>query len=112
MLLDIGGQMPAPTPLPNETTSNSRSEQPGYARAFGIVLATGPMEFIAIGQNAMIDFSREGTELEIDSVQELRLIDGSWTDGRILNGDERLSILGNNTITAARICSAPSGQHG
>ena len=103
MLLDVGVQLPTPSPLPNETSSNSHGEHPADSRAFGILIATGPFEFIAVGQNAMIDFSREGTELEVDSVRELRLTNGSWTDGRILNGDERLNILGNNTITAARI---------
>ncbi len=103
MLLDVGVQLPAPSPLPSETKSNTHGEQAADSRAFGVLIALRPMEFIAIGQNAMIDFSREGTELEIDSVRELRLVDGSWTDGRILNGDERLNILGNNTITAARI---------
>jgi hypothetical protein len=108
MLLDVGVQLPAPPPLPNETRSNSHGEQPGDSRPFGILIALGPFEFIAIGQNAMIDFSREGTGLEIDSVRELRLTDHSWTDGRILNGDERLNILGNNTVTAARITLLPS----
>ena len=103
MLLDVGVQLPTPSPLPNETNSISHGEHPADSRAFGILIATGPLEFIAVGQNAMIDFSREGTELEVDSVRELRLTNGSWTDGRILNGDERLNILGNNTITAARI---------
>jgi hypothetical protein len=103
MLLDVGVQLPAPAPLPNETTSNSHGEHPGDSRAFGILIATGPREFVAIGQNAMIDFAREGIELEVDSVRELRLSDGAWTEGRILNGDERLNILGSNTVTAARI---------
>lgn len=103
MLLDVGVQLPSPVPMPNETNSNSHGEHPADSRAFGLLIATTPLEFIALGQNAMIDFSREGTELEIDSVRELRLNNGSWTDGRILNGDERLNIFGNNTITAARI---------
>ncbi|MGC5170421.1 DUF5597 domain-containing protein [Microbacterium sp. DT81.1] len=103
MLLDVGVQLPAPVPLPSETMSSSHGEQPADPRPFGILIATGPLEFVAIGQNAVIDFSREGTELEVDSVRELRFTDGSWTDGRILNGDERLNILGTNTITAARI---------
>ena len=103
MLLDVGVQLPAPAPLPSETDSSGHGEHPADSRAFGILIATGPLEFIAIGQNAMIDFSREGAELEIDRVRELRLAGRSWTDGRILNGDERLNILGSNTITAARI---------
>jgi beta-galactosidase GanA len=103
MLLDVGVQLPPPSPLPSEMKSSSHGEQPGDSRAFGILIATAPDEYIALGQNAMIDFSREGAELEIDSVRELRLVDGSLVDGRILNGDERLSILGSNTVTAARI---------
>jgi beta-galactosidase GanA len=103
MLLDVGVQLPAPAPLASETDSNGHGEHPADSRAFGILIATGPGEFIAVGQNAMIDFSREGDDVEIDSVRELRLSAGSWTDGRILNGDERLNILGNNTTTAARI---------
>jgi hypothetical protein len=108
MLLDVGVQLPAPPALPNETSSESHGEQPGDARPFGIVIALGPLEFIAIGQNAMIDFTRDGIELEIDGVRELRLDGGSWTEGRIINGDERLNILGNNTITAARITLLPA----
>ncbi len=108
MLLDVGVELPSPPPLPSETNSSSHGEQPGDARAFGILIALGPLEFIAIGQNAMIDFACDGTELEVDSVRELRLHNGAWIDGRILNGDERLNILGNNTVTAARITLLPS----
>ena len=52
MLLDVGVQLPAPSPLPNEMKSNSHGDQPADSRAFGILIATGPLEFIAIGQNA------------------------------------------------------------
>jgi beta-galactosidase GanA len=109
MLLDVGVQLPAPSPLASETKSDSHGEQPGDSRPFGILIALGALEFIAIGQNAMIDFSCDGTELEIDTVRELRLNNGSWTDGRILNGDERLNILGSNTVTGARITLLHSG---
>jgi len=101
--------LPPPALLPNETKSNSHGDQPADSRAFGILIATEPLEFIAIGQNTMIDFSRKDAALEIDSVRELRLTNGSWTAGRILNGDERLNILGNNAITAARITLLASG---
>lgn len=103
LLLDVGVQLPPPAPLPSETITASHGEQLGDTRTFGILIARGPNEFIAIGQNAMIDFSRDGIELEIDSVTELRLMHGVLADGRILNGDERLNILGSNLITAARI---------
>jgi Domain of unknown function (DUF5597)/Beta-galactosidase len=107
MLLDVGVQVPTPPPLPSETDSATHGDQPADARAFGILIALGPLEFLAIGQNAMIDFSCEGSEVEIDSVRELRLSDEGWVEGRLLNGDERLDILGNGTITGARITLLP-----
>ena len=51
----------------------------------------------------MIDFSRDGSRIEIDSVRELRLENGTFIEGRILNGDERLMILGVETVTAVKI---------
>jgi beta-galactosidase GanA len=103
MLLDIGVRAPEPGTRPSESINDSHGPQPADARPFGIVLATGPLEYIAIGQQAMIDFSREGSHIEIDSVRELRLENGTFVDGRILNGDERLTILGVETVTAVKI---------
>ena len=56
----------------------------------------------------MIDFTQEGSHVEIDSVRELRLENGAWVEGRILNGDERLTILGVDGVTAVEDphCSA------
>jgi hypothetical protein len=103
MLLDIGVRLPEPGPRPSESVTDSHGPQPADARPFGIVFATGPLEYIAIGQQAMIDFSREGSHIEIDSVRELRLENGAFIEGRILNGDERLTILGVETVTAVKI---------
>jgi hypothetical protein len=103
MLLDIGVRLPEPVTRPSESINDAHGPQPADARPFGIVIATGPLEFIAIGQNAMIDFSRDGSHVEIDSVRELRLHDGNLVEGRLLNGDERLTILGADTVTAVTI---------
>lgn len=103
MLLDVGVELPVPAPAADETTEHSHVNHPADHRPFGILIAAGPLEIIAIGKRAMLDFSRDGATLEIDTVREVRYEDGGWIDGRILNGDERLNILGTDTITAARI---------
>lgn len=103
MLMDVGVQLPAPAPRASETVDGAHGIQPADARPFGIVIATGPMEYLVVGQAAMIDFARPGAVLEIDTVRELRHTTGGWVEGRILNGDERLTVLGANEITAARI---------
>ncbi|MNG34466.1 hypothetical protein D3C84_1209550 [compost metagenome] len=51
----------------------------------------------------MLDFHKEGSELEVDSVRELRLTVEGWQEGRLLNGDERLQVLQGDKISAARI---------
>lgn len=103
MLFDVGVQLPAPAPRESETVNGAHGIQPADSRPFGIVIATGPLEFIVLGQAAMVDFSRPDAVVEVDSVRELRLTPEGWVDGRILNGDERLSVLGAHTVTAARI---------
>lgn len=103
MLLDIGVRLPEPGPRPSETITDAHGPNPGDPRPFGVIFATGPLEYIAVGQQAMIDFSKDGTSVEIDSVRELVLKNGTWVDGRILNGDERLTLLGVDRVTAVRI---------
>ena len=103
MLLDAGVRLPEPPPLPDETLPTAHAPSPADSRPFGIVLQTGDLEYIALGRQAMIDFSREESLLEIDSLRELRLHDGAWAEGRILNGDERLMILGPHGVSAVKI---------
>jgi hypothetical protein len=109
MLLDVGVRLPAPEARANEMRSHSHGEQLADARPFGIVIALGPLEFLVVGQGAVLDFAQDGSAFEIDTVRELRLADGAWVDGRIINGDERLNILGTDTVTAARITLLPTG---
>lgn len=103
LLLDVGVRLPEPAPLPDENLPTAHAPSPADSRAFGIVLQTGPLEYLAVGQQTMIDFSRDGVVVEIDSLRELRLEDGAWVEGRILNGDERLMILGAHGVTAVRV---------
>ena len=103
MLLDVGVELPPAPPLPDETDGTGHGPTPGDSRPLGLVAGLPDGSFLVIGQGAIVDFAAEGAELEIDSVRELRLVDGRWQDGRILNGDERLSILPVDRIGAARI---------
>ncbi len=56
-----------------------------------------------IGREVTLDYFAADARVEIDSVQELLLENGRVTDGRVLNGDERLMVLPNDRVGAARI---------
>ena len=108
MLLDVGVELPPAPPLPDETDGAGHGPTPGDSRALGLVAGLPDGSFLVIGQGAIVDFAAEGAELEIDSVRELRLVDGRWQDGRILNGDERLrSCLWTGSAPPASACCAP-----
>ena len=55
------------------------------------IISTGPDEFIAAGSGFQVTFSpAEGGHAvtRIASVDEGRYVDGKWTPGRRMNGDE------------------------
>ena len=103
MLLDAGVVLPPPPELPGETVGAAHGHTPGDGRPFGLIIATGPLEYVVVGQGALLDFKKEGSELEVDSVRELRLTEEGWQEGRVLNGDERLQVLPGDKISASRI---------
>ena len=103
MLLDAGVVLPPPPELPGETVGAAHGHTPGDGRPFGLIIATGPLEYVVVGLGALLDFKKEGSELEVDSVRELRLTEEGWQEGRLLNGDERLQVLPGDKISASRI---------
>ncbi|THG31650.1 DUF5597 domain-containing protein [Naasia lichenicola] len=103
MLLDVGVVVPPAPDLPDETEGSAHGSTPGDGRPFGVVIGMPDGSFLVIGQGGVLDFAAEGADLEIDYVRELRLVDGRWQEGRILNGDERLTILPSDRIGAARV---------
>ncbi|TDU20264.1 DUF5597 domain-containing protein [Arthrobacter sp. JUb115] len=103
MLLDAGVVLPPPPELPGETVGAAHGNTPGDGRPFGLIIAMGPLDYLIVGQGAILDFHKEGSELELDSVRELRLTQEGWQEGRFLNGDERLQVLQGDKISAARI---------
>jgi hypothetical protein len=103
LLLDAGVVV-APSPeLPQETDGSSHGPTAGDSRPFGLVAGLADGSFLVVGQGAMIDFSVSDADLELDFVRELRLVDGRWEEGRILNGDERISLLPPDRVGAARV---------
>jgi hypothetical protein len=69
------------------------SGPPESSVAAGIVIATGPDEFLAVGKGLMILFSTSTPDeiVGFATVEEGIFIDGKWMPGRRLNGDEIIS---------------------
>ncbi len=58
---------------------------------FGLIMATGPDEFLGVGKGFRVSFtprSATGPRVGIATVDEGRFEDGKWVPGRRLNGDE------------------------
>lgn len=57
----------------------------------GLIIQTGPDEFLAAGRGVIIRFAdttNPGFRVGIEQIIEGEFIDGKWVDGRWLNGDE------------------------
>ena len=104
MLLDAGVNIPdTELQVPDETLSSSQIATAGETRPFALIAATGDDSFLVIGREVTLDYSAADARVEIDSVQELLLENGRVVDGRVLNGDERLMVLPNDRVGAARV---------
>jgi hypothetical protein len=58
-------------------------------KGFGMIIATGPNEFIGIGKGFRVSFrSREGEEIGIAAIEDGHFDSGQWVAGRRLNGDQ------------------------
>ncbi|WP_243075305.1 DUF5597 domain-containing protein [Microbacterium sp. SS28] len=104
MLLDAGvGHPVTPPPPPAETDADAAVASPHDTRPFGLIVDEGDDTFLVFGQGLTLDFFRDGTVVEYDSVGEGRFVDGTWVAGRSLNGDERLRVLPLDEVGAVRI---------
>ncbi|RZF59104.1 glycoside hydrolase [Sphingomonas populi] len=110
MLLDAGLQAPpAPPPLPSETEGPSSRPIPGDSRAFGLIIAEGDNSFLLIGKGFTADFSSGPDLVEVDHVEEGQFNESGWNAGRVINGDERLSIIPLDRIGSVRVRLLPPG---
>lgn len=104
MLLDAGLQAPPPpSPLPSETEGPESRPAPGDGRAFGLIIHEGGDSFLMVGKGFTADFAMGSQLAEVDHVEEGRFTQSGWKAGRIINGDERLSIIPASHIGAVRI---------
>lgn len=102
MLLDAGVQAPPPAvDGPSETDHGVPA--PADTRAFGLVIPEGEDAFLVIGQNLALDFRSPGVTIEIDSVESGYFDDDVWVRTRVINGDERLTIVPVDEVGVARI---------
>jgi hypothetical protein len=110
MLLDVGLQPPPPPPpLPSETQGPDSRPTPGDSRPFGFIIDEGNNTFLLVGTGYSADFSLGSRLAEVDRVEEGRFDNEVWKPGRVLNGDERLSIIPTDRIGMVRIRLLPAG---
>lgn len=108
MLLDVGLQAPPPPPpLPSETEGPLARPAPGDGRAFGLVIAEGNDTFLIVGKGFTADFAKGAALAEVDRVEVGHFVAQHWQAGRVLNGDERLSIIPTDRIGTVRIRLLP-----
>ena len=68
------------------TGLNSRDSS---AVGFGLIMATGPNEFLGAGKGFHVTFTpRQAAQAGIAAIDEGKFEDGKWIPGRRLNGDE------------------------
>jgi hypothetical protein len=103
MLLDMG--IPAPAEAPERKPQNAGWGVPELTdtRPCGLVLQLGPDEFLVVGKDLDITFAAKDQPVELARVEEGHYVDGRWVAGRILNGEERLSILPADRLGMVRI---------
>jgi len=103
MLLDMG--IPAPAEAPERKPQNGGWGVPELTdtRPCGLFLQLSPDEFLVVGKDLDIVFTAKDQLVELARVEEGHYVDGRWVAGRILNGDERLSILPADRLGMVRI---------
>ena len=80
-------------------TGSAEQANAGY----GLVINSGPDEFLVVGRAVSVAFTAPGAQVEIDSAQEGAFKDGRWTPGRTLNGDERFFLFPPDGLRIVRI---------
>jgi len=109
MMLDVGLQAPpAPPALPSETEGPGSRPVAGDGRSFGLIISEGNDTFLLVGKGFTADFARGSELAEVDHVEEGYFDGSGWKSGRVLNGDERLTIIPTDHIAIARIRLLPN----
>ena len=79
---------------------------PPETRPYGLILSTGPDEFLIVGSGLLVNFepASAGPKIaEIGSIDEGRFEKGQWITGRRLNGDEGRIALPSGRIGTLKV---------
>lgn len=97
--LSLGGYL-----LHTALLANRRTQQTPD-RGYGLIIATGPDEFLVAGSELQVAFATDPITNEtvgLSTVEEGRFEDGKWVPGRRLNGDEVMLSYDVPSMTASR----------
>ncbi|MBV9926768.1 MAG: DUF5597 domain-containing protein [Acidobacteria bacterium] len=89
--LNVTYERPSAAPIAQANPGAAPAAQTGDAPAGGIVISTGPDEFVVAGTGLVIVFEADSPgdpTVGILSAQEGKYVDGRWQPGRWLNGDQ------------------------
>lgn len=84
---DLGGYTLTVSMVDSRTPKNTQD----IAAHGGLIIQTGPDEFLAAGRGVIIRFadaSKSGFRVGIEQIVEGEFVEGQWVGGRWLNGDE------------------------
>ena len=87
------------------TLARNRRTNEAAERGYGIILSTGPDEFLVAGSDLHLSFATDPTSNEavgLGTVEEGVFENGKWVPGRRLNGDEVMISYDVPALAAAR----------
>lgn len=103
---DMGQLVPAAPPPTTPQTDGDAVPEMGDPRPSGMIVQLAPDELLVIGKDLEFSFRRRDERAgraELSRVEEGRFVDGAWVAGRVLNGDERWTIVPPDRIGMAKL---------
>lgn len=79
------------------------SEAGAIKNGYGLVINTAENEYLVVGRGINLKFTKPGTRVELDRVEEGTFQAGRWIPGRRMNGDERFFLFPNDSLRIIRL---------
>lgn len=111
MLLDMGISVPTEKRERRAQNIGNVASDMTDTRPMGLVIQLGEDDFLVVGQDVNISFARKGGnggDVELARAEEGRFVDGRWVPGRVINGDERLTIVPSDSFGVTRLRLLPT----